>query len=187
MLDFPNSPTVGQLFPSPPTPGVGQWQWNGVAWIPVADGGAVRFDKAQSLTSPQMAQARANIGLMKRNYVINGGMYISQQNGATAGSTSGYYPVDMFFFMSTTGSYTVAQVASVTPGGSPFRFRLTCNSGPASPAAGDYLLMSHRFEGSRIVDLKLGSAAAKTVTVQFGWKAPAGNYCLTLQNYSTAR
>ena len=36
MLDFPNSPSVGQLFPSPATPGVAQWQWSGTYWTPVA-------------------------------------------------------------------------------------------------------------------------------------------------------
>ena len=36
MLDFPNSPTVGQVFPSPATPGVAQWQWSGTYWTPVA-------------------------------------------------------------------------------------------------------------------------------------------------------
>jgi len=35
MLDFPNSPTLGQIFPSPATQGVGQWQWSGTAWAPL--------------------------------------------------------------------------------------------------------------------------------------------------------
>jgi hypothetical protein len=36
VLDFPNSPTVGQVFPCPATPGVAQWQWSGTYWTPVA-------------------------------------------------------------------------------------------------------------------------------------------------------
>jgi hypothetical protein len=39
-LDFPNSPTVGQLFPSPPTAGVPVWKWDGTEWVPVASGGS---------------------------------------------------------------------------------------------------------------------------------------------------
>lgn len=31
-LDFPNSPTVGQLFPTSPAPGTPQFRWDGTAW-----------------------------------------------------------------------------------------------------------------------------------------------------------
>jgi hypothetical protein len=31
-LDFPNSPTVGQLFPSPSVAGTPVWRWDGTAW-----------------------------------------------------------------------------------------------------------------------------------------------------------
>src|SRR4029077_21032044 len=54
----------------------------------------VRYDVAQSLTSTQQAQARANIGSLKKNYIINGAMMVSQENGATTGTVSGYFPVD---------------------------------------------------------------------------------------------
>ena len=40
-LDFPNSPTVGQLYPSPAIAGVGQWRWDGTEWVPNSFGGAV--------------------------------------------------------------------------------------------------------------------------------------------------
>jgi hypothetical protein len=33
-LDFPNSPTVGQTFPSPPQSGVPLWVWDGSEWAP---------------------------------------------------------------------------------------------------------------------------------------------------------
>jgi hypothetical protein len=32
-LDFPNSPTTGQVFPSPPISGTPVWQWNGSQWV----------------------------------------------------------------------------------------------------------------------------------------------------------
>jgi hypothetical protein len=35
-LDFPNSPTVGQTFPSPPQSGVPVWRWDGNEWAPQA-------------------------------------------------------------------------------------------------------------------------------------------------------
>ena len=40
-LDFPSSPTVGQLYPSPPIAGVGQWRWDGTEWVPNSFAGSV--------------------------------------------------------------------------------------------------------------------------------------------------
>jgi hypothetical protein len=40
-LDFPNSPTTGQLYPSPPIAGVGQWRWDGTEWVPNSFAGSV--------------------------------------------------------------------------------------------------------------------------------------------------
>ena len=34
MLDFPNAPTVGQVYPSPAVVGVPQWRWDGSEWVP---------------------------------------------------------------------------------------------------------------------------------------------------------
>ena len=34
MLDFPNAPTVGQVYPSPAVAGVPQWRWDGSEWVP---------------------------------------------------------------------------------------------------------------------------------------------------------
>lgn len=55
-IDFPNFPTVGQVFLN--------YSWDGQKWIATSGApvGAVRYDMAQSLTPPQQAQARTNIG-----------------------------------------------------------------------------------------------------------------------------
>ena len=34
MLDFPNSPTIGQLFPVTPIANTPVWQWDGTSWEP---------------------------------------------------------------------------------------------------------------------------------------------------------
>ena len=36
VMDFPATPTVGQLWPDPPTIGIPQYQWDGSAWLAVA-------------------------------------------------------------------------------------------------------------------------------------------------------
>lgn len=145
--------------------------------------GVVRYAAAQSLTAAQQAQARANINVTKKNYLLNGGMQVSQENGATASAASGYFPVDQFSVNFTTGgTLSTAQVASPTPGGSPNRLRVTVTATDTSIAVGDLLCVETRLEGLRIADLRAGSASAKTITLQFGVKAPAGTYCLGFRN-----
>jgi hypothetical protein len=175
--DFPNSPTVGQAYNG--------WVWDGQKWQVqgASAAGAVRYDIAQGLTANQMAQGRANIGALKKNYIINGAMMISQENGATAATFSAYYPVDQFSvgFLNT-GTQTSQQIASATPGGSPNRLRVTATVADASVDAGDACTIEHRIEGYRVSDLRAGSASAKTITIQFGVKAPAGTYCVAIRN-----
>ena len=105
-LDFPASPTVGQLYPDPPVTGQPTYRWDGAQWLSYA---------AASLPTPTKP---ANYG--KKNYIINGAMMVSQENGTTAGM-SGWYPADQFV-MNIAGSSAVfsAQQASgnVTPAGS---------------------------------------------------------------------
>lgn len=141
----------------------------------VAD--AVRYGAAQTLTSAQRSQARANIDIQKKNYIINGGMQISQQNGATAGGANGYYPVDQWVLDVSTsgGAVSVAQVASVTPGGSPNRLRVTATVAQATVGS-SYCILRQPLEGLRIADLLLGTASAKPFVVQVGVKGPAGSY-----------
>lgn len=133
----------------------------------------ISIEEANAFTAAQMAQARANIGLMKRNYLINGGMMVSQENGATASSTTGYYPVDQWSYNSglTTGVISAGQVASLTPGGSANRIRATVTTAQAS-AGTDIAYLEQRLEGVRVGDLLWGNAGAKTVTLQVGVRSP---------------
>jgi hypothetical protein len=148
----------------------------------------LQFDDAMSLTAAQKSQGRANLDVLKKNYIINGAMMVSQQNGTTAGTTSGYYPVDEWqLIYSNGGAVSIAQVASTTPAGSPNRFRVTVTTADAAVAAGDYSLISTRLEGLRVADLLLGTSSAKTFTMQFGVKAPAGTYGVEFRNSAANR
>ena len=180
--NFPDTPTLGQVYSG--------YVWNGESWQVqgATASGAVRYDTPQGLNANQQAQARSNVGVTKKNYIINGAMMVSQENGSTAGTTSGYYPVDMFNLgLSNAGTPTIQQVANVTPSGSPNRLRVTVTVAHASVAAGDYCQISYNMEGLRVADLRFGSASAKAVTLQFGVKAPAGTYCATLGNVTGTR
>jgi hypothetical protein len=175
-INFPDAPTLNQVFQG--------YYWDGEKWMTQGSiAGAVRYDVAQGLSANQRSQARSNIGDLKKNYVINGAMMISQENGTVGGSISGYYPVDQWHTVnSSSGTVIAAQVSSPTAGGSPNRIRMTVNVADAALGAGDLVMFRQVLEGLRITDLRLGSAAAKTVTVQFGVKAPAGTYCVAILN-----
>jgi hypothetical protein len=142
----------------------------------------------QTLTDAEKVQARANLDVLQKNYIINGAMMVSQENGTTAGTTNGYYPVDFFNpgFV-TSGTLSFAQVASLTPAGSPNRLRVTVTAADTSIAAGDILGLNYAIEGLRVADLKSGTASAKTVVLQFGVKAPAGTYCVAFRNSASDR
>lgn len=140
-------------------------------------------EEANSFTANQKARARANLGVLKKNYLINGAMMVSQENGTTAGTASGYVPVDMFQVnVSNAGAVSMAQVVSTTPAGSPNRLRITVTSADASVGASDFIHVFQSLEGRRVADLMPGLSTAKTVTIQFGCKAPAGTYALNVRN-----
>jgi hypothetical protein len=143
---------------------------------------AVRYDVAQVLTAAQQTQARNNIAVQKKNYIINGAMMVSQQNGTTVLAVGGYVADQFLTSVSAGTSFSVANVASVTPAGSPNRLRVTATAAHASVAASDIAYIEQRIEGLRVADLRFGGAAAKTTTLQFGVKAPAGIYSCVLIN-----
>lgn len=199
------SALISDTAPSTPVDGMLWWEsdtgnlyiryndGDSVQWVIVGQMGSltglVRYDAAQGLDYLKQAQARANIGDLKRNYIINGGMQISQENGSNVlAVVNGGYPVDQFYMANTSGGgMNVSQVASLTPGGSPNRIRVAVTIADAAVAAGDVVQIRTKIEGLRLVDLMFGSASAKTIIVQFGCKGPAGIYSFALQNGAGTR
>jgi len=126
--------------------------------------------------------------VQKKNYIINGAMQISQENPLIAVTANAAYPVDQWMLgFINGGTQTAQQVASLTPAGSPNRLRVTATVADAAVAATDYLYVRQGIEGLRIADLRSGLASAKTITIQFGVKAPAGTYSVNLYNTTAAR
>lgn len=122
-------------------------------------------------------------GNFKRNRILNPSMQISQQFAAAGTTTNGGHPVDGFrVYSSGAMTYTSAQVSSVTPLGALNRIRTTITGADASVASTDYLIMYQAVEGLRLADLGWGTASAKSVTISFGMKAPAGTYSIALRN-----
>lgn len=141
------------------------------------------IEDANLWTYLQQAQARANLGVLKKNYIVNGGMQVSQENGSTAVTSALQFPADQWNTnQAQDGTMSCAQVASLTPGGSPNRIRWTVTAADTSIAAGQFAVIQQRIEGLRVCDLLFGTSSAKTIVIQFGVKAPAGTYCVALNN-----
>jgi len=140
-----------------------------------------------AITPTSIVQGGLNFRQPK-NYIVNPGMRISQENGTSSGTTNAYYPVDQWvFFHSQDGTLTTQQVSSATPGGSENRIRMTVTSADTSLAAGQYALLIQYIEGLRTADLQWGTANAVDVVLRFGFKGPAGTYAVAMVNQDTNR
>jgi len=156
--------------------------------IPVAGGIAIGNSTVNTaITSTGITQNGLNFRVPK-NYIVNPGMRISQENGTSSGTTSGYHPVDQWLLgQDQDGTLTVQQVSSATPGGSENRIRMTVTSADASLAAGQYAIFIHTIEGLRTADLQWGTSNATDVVLRFGFKGPAGTYAVAIRNQDANR
>jgi hypothetical protein len=121
--------------------------------------------------------------------MVNPAMQISQENGTASGTANGYYPVDQWamYWDTSTGVFTVQQVASVTPLGSPNRIRCTITTADSSVAAGEFLTLTQNIEGNRVANFRYGSASAIQSILRFGTKFAAGTYSFALHNAAANR
>lgn len=129
----------------------------------------------------------------RRNRLVNPAMQISQQAGTgnTDITTGTVYSVDQWAGgLSTTpgGTLRLAQVASVTPGGSPFRLRATAQVADAAIAAGDFYTITQPIEGQVVSDALFGTATARPVLLRLGLRSSiAGTFGVSLTNGASAR
>jgi len=134
----------------------------------------------------------ANItnNLSNRNLIINGAMQVAQR-GDTASVTSGYGGADRFKFdRSGAAVVTLKQGGSgVSPTNQGFGFsqHIDVTTADSSLAADDYALLSYRFEGQDLQQLKKGTANAQQVTLSFYIKSPKiGTHIVELVDQSNS-
>ena len=125
-----------------------------------------------------------------RNIIINGDMSQSQRSTSVSSITgTGYNTVDRFkHVISGLGTWTASQSTDV-PSGQGFAnsFKMDCTTADASPAAGDFNVLSQIVEGANIQHLKKGTSSAESVTWSFWVKSnKTGTYiCEILDGNNT--
>ena len=127
-----------------------------------------------------MTRARTNANVtaaVGRNMVINGAMNVAQRSASVAAvATDGYYTLDRWHInMGTTsaGRLTMSQTADGPNGISANCLKLDCTTADTSIAAGEFILLSQKFEGQNLQRIGKGVAGAKQITASFYVKASA--------------
>jgi len=166
-LDFPASPVNDQAYR--PGNGVGNWHYRAAdsAWI-----------RKSGTASPV-------------NRLVNASMQVSQQNGVNTlgGTTSGsFYPADQWLasWAGMTGNVSVWNWQNSFVGS---YINYYCDPVTTSIAAGGYLLFTQYVEGTRVADLKWGTASAIPIVARFSayTSTNPGTYTFTLRNASGGR
>lgn len=145
-MNFPLSPVVGQLFPSPVVPGMPQYTWDGSAW--------------NSVSTPSVDTLALN-GLQ-----VNGGMDISQELGTAGRSTDGYVVDAWRVDHNGTMAHFTLPYATIAPGFSN-HLVITITTAQTSITGPDYMLVGTSIEGYRIARLAWGTANAQPLTLAF--------------------
>jgi hypothetical protein len=146
--------------------------------------GSVGLDKIDST-------AKSFLTRNYRNIIINGDMSLAQRSTSVASiTTSEYYTVDRIrILIDSLGTWTNSQ-STDTPTGQGFAtsFKMDCTTSDASPAAGDFLAVSQRFEGQNLQYLKKGTASAVSLTASFWVKSTkTGTFIAELQDIDNTR
>ena len=132
--------------------------------------------------------AAPNFALMHNNILINGGMEVSQLNGASANTVAGNYQVDQWKVSKVGTMVCTAQQVTDAPSGYNNSLKVTVGTAESSLAAGDYTIIFQPLEGYRVSKLAFGLAGAQTVTVGFWTKIHrTGTYSGSIQNVAGTR
>ena len=130
------------------------------------------MSKAAELASLASASETA---LSNRNIIINGAMQISQRSVSETGlgAASGYFTLDRWLMNPTSaGRFTMTQTAD-GPSGFANCLKLDCTTADTSIAADELVLLTQKFEGQDLQQIKKGTSDAELITVSFYVKANA--------------
>ena len=127
----------------------------------------------------ELSRVYDSSALSNRNLIINGAMTVSQRGTSEASVTSSQYadaPDRFKVEMNTAGTWTVSQ-STTAPAGFSNSYKFDCTTADGSLGAGDYIHLSHYFEGQNLQHLQKGSSGAQKVTLSFHVRsAKTGTY-----------
>jgi hypothetical protein len=156
MINFPNSPLIGQAFVS----GSQSWTWDGQKWLPAG----------LAILPP---------GATGSNRIINGDMRIDQRNNGASGTANGVYTVDRWGFNGTQANKFTWGRSAANPantGGNAYSLALTSASAYALLAA-DSFFVNQYIEADYVTDFCWGTSVAQPVTLSFMvWSNQAGTF-----------
>jgi hypothetical protein len=195
MIDFPNSPTVGQQFTA-----VGvTWTWDGVKWTASGLGTAYLPLAGGTLTGPltlsadpaaalQAATKQYVDGTRGESRIINGDMRIDQRNNGASGMANGYM-MDRWYYFGAQASKIAWQRQASGPASAGFPYMLATTSQSAySSLAADRFYIQQPLEADAISDFAWGTANAQPVTLSFWvFSTLTGTFGGSLQNYASTR
>ena len=126
----------------------------------------------------------------RKNLIINGAMKVAQR-GNISSVQNDYGGADRFSFRSSGAVVVTLRQQGVgnspTDQGFGFCQQIDVTTADSSLAAGDYALISYRFEGQDLQQLKKGTANAQQVTLSFYIKSPkTGTHIVELVDQSNS-
>jgi len=126
----------------------------------------------------------------RKNLIINGAMQVAQR-GNVSSVTDSYGGADRFKFNRSGAAVVTLRQQGVgnspTDQGFGFCQQIDVTTADSSLAAGDYALISYRFEGQDLQQLKKGTANAQQVTLSFYIKSPkTGTHIVELVDQSNS-
>lgn len=120
----------------------------------------------------------------RKNYIVNPGFAVSQENGNASSTADGYYFADQWqMWHSQDGTLTVERGYDAVN----YYGFVTVTSADASLGATQFAQFGQTLEGLRVADLEFGLSTAKQVVLAFDWYSPAGTYAVVLRNAATDR
>lgn len=112
----------------------------------------------------------------RKNLVTNGAMQVAQRSVSETGlgAAAGYFTLDRWKIdtANSAGRFTMTQTAD-GPSGFANCLKLDCTTADTSLAASEHLIISQRFEGQDLQQIKKGTSDAELITISFYVKASA--------------
>tara|TARA_A100001201_G_scaffold143260_1_gene144172 strand:+ start:955 stop:2013 length:1059 start_codon:yes stop_codon:yes gene_type:complete len=125
----------------------------------------------------------------RKNYIINGGMLVSQRGTSFASPTSTDHTLDRWqnTYNQDTGATTISQ-SSTSPDLFGSSLKIDCTTAEATVDAGNYWLLRQSFEGQDLQNLGYGTSSAKALTISFWvYSTKTGTFAVSLYNDDAAK